>query len=119
MILAGLLGAAVAVLPAIAASETATISAVNYEYLKYTRHYWSPEQASVAPGGSVTIRNETSVAHGVEWREGPEKPSCSAGVPVGTSEAASAANWSGTCTFSTPGTYTFWCTVHHGEMRGT
>lgn len=118
MIVAGLLGAAVAVLPALAASEAPTISAVNYEYLNYTRHYWSPEQASVAPNGVVTIRNETSVPHGVEWKTGPATPSCS-GVFVGTGAAASGTNWTGTCTFTQSGTYTFYCTVHGAEMKGT
>jgi hypothetical protein len=73
-------------------------------------------------GGVVTFSNPTTVEHGVEWRSGPTKPSCEEGagkVPVGTTPAASAAKWSGTCTFSQPGTYTFYCTVHGPEMTGT
>jgi hypothetical protein len=46
-------------------------------------------------------------------------PACSAGVPVGTSEAASGAEWTGTCTFTLPGTYLFYCTVHGAAMSGT
>jgi hypothetical protein len=38
---------------------------------------------------------------------------------VGTSGASSGTKWSGTCTFVKPGTYTFWCTVHHSEMTET
>jgi plastocyanin len=114
--LAALFGAAVAVLPALAASETPTINAVNYGLYS---HYWSPSTTSVAAGGVVTVANATEVPHGVEWKEGPEKPACSSGVPVGTSEASSGTKWSGTCTFVTPGTYKFWCTVHHSEMTET
>jgi len=67
------------------------------------------------PGGTVAFRNPGNVVpHGVRWTGGPEAPSCS-GVPIddfGTS-------WSGTCTFSQAGTYTFVCTVHPEEMTGT
>jgi plastocyanin len=116
--LAGLLGAAVVVLPSVASSETSpTIEASKSGV--YFR--WQPSTATVNAGGAVTFANpSTEVNHGVEWRPGrPTTPSCTGGVPVGTSEAASGANWSGTCTFNTPGTYTFWCTVHHQEMSGS
>ncbi len=115
--LAAVLGAAVAVLPAVASSETSpTVEAVNKGL--YT-HYWSPTQATVIPGGAVTFRNSTTVAHGVEWVGGPAKPECSSGVPVGSTPAASGKEWSGTCSFAQAGTYTFYCTVHGPEMTGT
>jgi plastocyanin len=76
---------------------------------------WKPESVTSTPGGTVAFRNPGNVVpHGVHWTGGPEKPSCS-GVPVddfGTS-------WSGVCTFAQAGTYTFVCTVHPEEMRGT
>ncbi|HSC20620.1 MAG TPA: plastocyanin/azurin family copper-binding protein [Solirubrobacterales bacterium] len=76
---------------------------------------WKPSSVTSTPGGTVAFRNPGNlVPHGVHWTGGPEKPSCS-GVPVdefGTS-------WSGTCTFSQTGTYTFVCTVHPEEMKGT
>jgi plastocyanin len=76
---------------------------------------WKPESVTSAPGGSVAFRNPGNVVpHGVHWTGGPEMPSCS-GVPVddfGTS-------WSGACTFAQAGTYTFVCTVHPEEMKGT
>jgi plastocyanin len=76
---------------------------------------WKPASVTSMPGGSVAFRNPGKVVpHGVHWTGGSEKPSCS-GVPVdefGTS-------WSGTCSFAQPGTYTFVCTVHPEEMRGT
>ncbi len=115
--MAALLGAAAAVLPAIAGSETSpAITAENYGI---EEHRWSPDTATVGPGGVVTISNPTAVKHGVEWVSGPETPGCSKGVPVGTNASVAGTKWSGTCTFSKPGTYVFYCTVHGPEMTGT
>jgi plastocyanin len=76
---------------------------------------WKPSAVTSTPGGTVAFRNPGNlVPHGVHWTGGPEEPRCS-GVPVdefGTS-------WSGTCTFSQAGKYTFVCTVHPEEMKGT
>jgi plastocyanin len=120
--LAALLGAAVAVLPAVAVSETSpVIEAVNKPggglYGEET-HAWSPTTVTVSAGGAVTLGNHTAIEHGVHWVGGPETPACS-GIPVGTTSATKGANWSGTCTFMQPGTYTFYCTVHGPEMTGT
>jgi plastocyanin len=101
--------------PLASSATTPTIDAVNVGL--YT-HYWSPSQVSVAAGGAVTISNPTTVAHGVEWRSAL-KPTCDSGVPVGTTPIASGTNWSGSCTFTEAGTYTFYCTVHGPEMTGT
>jgi plastocyanin len=80
-----------------------------------TGYAWSPSTVTASQGAAVAFRNPSSVVpHGVRWTGGPEKPSCS-GVPVeefGTS-------WSGTCSFGQTGTYTFVCTVHPEEMKGT
>jgi len=76
---------------------------------------WKPSDVTSTAGGTVAFRNPGNlVPHGVHWTGGPEKPSCT-GIPVddfGTS-------WSGTCSFSQAGTYTFVCTVHPEEMKGT
>ncbi len=40
-------------------------------------------------------------------------------MPVGNSASASGTNWSGSCKFTRPGTYTFYCTVHGPAMSGT
>jgi plastocyanin len=115
------LGLAVAVLPAMASSaETTPVEAVN-EGEAYEHHRWSPAQVTVLVGAAVTFRNTSEVPHGVEWRSAI-KPSCEEGpgkVPVGTAPAASGTKWSGACTFSHPGTYTFYCTIHGPEMTGT
>jgi plastocyanin len=117
LLLTGLLGAAAVVLPAVASSEMGPwIKAVDeggvYEY-----HRWEPPTATVNAGGVVSFSNPSeAVKHGVEWKSPPATPTCS-GVPVGP--AVSGTGWSGTCTFSQPGKYEFWCTVHGEKMRGT
>jgi plastocyanin len=117
---AAVLGAAVVVLPAVAGSETApTIEAVNSTgYYSEQIHRWSPPQATVAAGGVVTLSNNTAVEHGVKWVGGPEQPSCTGSIPVGTTAETKGANWTGTCAFQKPGVYTFYCTVHGSEMTG-
>jgi plastocyanin len=76
---------------------------------------WRPSSVTTAAGGTVAFRNPGAVTpHGVHWTGGPEKPSCS-GVPVDTFGTS----WSGACTFAQAGTYTFVCTVHPEEMKGT
>jgi plastocyanin len=121
-VLAAALGAAAAALPALAGSETPpTIEAVNVGSGFYQEHHWQPAQALIASGGTVTFSNPSEVPHGVEWL-GSVKPSCEEGpgkVPVGSSPAASGTKWSGACTFSQAGTYTFDCTVHGPAMSGT
>ncbi len=113
-----------AMLPSIASSEPQSIEAVNEGGLYGEQHHhWSNAQQTVLAGEKVTFSNLSpqEVPHGVEWR-GALKPSCEEGpgkVPVGTTEAASGTKWSGKCTFSQTGTYTFWCTVHHAAMSGT
>jgi plastocyanin len=111
------MGAFVALLPAVASSETSpTVEAVEPGLYK---HAWSPKQVTVGTGGAIMIRNPSATPHGVHWVGGPDTPACSSGVPVGTTEVASGAEWSGTCTFAQAGTYTFYCTVHGPEMTET
>jgi plastocyanin len=116
-----LLAGAAVVLPAVAGSETAPtpITAENLGGGIYGEtHAWTPSRVTVGEGGAVTLSNPTAVLHGVHWIAPPATPSCT-GVPVGTTEADSGKEWSGTCTFTTPGTYYFYCTVHGAAMSGT
>lgn len=77
---------------------------------------WSPSSVTVSTGGTVAFKNSSDVVpHGVRWTGGPEKPGCSSGVAVEQEKTS----WSGTCTFAQAGTYSFVCTVHPIEMKGT
>jgi len=119
LLVAALLGAAGVVLPTLASSETNTITAYNEPGL-YERHSWTPATATVAPGGSVKFANPYSeTPHGLKFTGGTAgaTPTCT-GIPAAAGEPSGAVSWSGECTFSAPGTYTFVCTVH-AEMRGT
>jgi plastocyanin len=111
LVLVAVLGAAVAVVPAIASSEPPTVSSVSSSgAYPYT---WSPEQVSISGGGTVAFKNGTSgVPHGIIW-ESQVKPACN-GVP----ETGDSSSWSGTCVFSQAGTYMFRCSVHP-FMHGT
>jgi len=116
--LVALLGASAAVAPTIASSETPSISAYN-EPGVYGSHSWMPATATVGPGGVVNFSNPYSETHhGLKFTGGPATPSCT-GIPVAATEPTGATSWHGECTFSTPGTYTFICTVHPSEMKGT
>jgi plastocyanin len=114
--LAAVLGVGVAVLPALAASESLPVEAVN-EGLYY--HHWSNPLQTVIAGDTVKFANPgNEVPHGLKFTSGPATPSCT-GIPAAATEETGATNWHGECTFSTPGTYAFVCTVHPGEMKGT
>jgi plastocyanin len=118
LLLAGLLGAALAAIPAVANSEPQTVEAVNEGGLYGETHRWNPSTVTVISGDTVTFRNQTEVPHGIEWRSALT-PTCASGVPVGTTVSASGTKWSGACTFSQPGTYLYYCTVHGAAMSGT
>jgi plastocyanin len=115
VVLALTLGATAVVLPAQAASEgPPTIETED------PVHHWKPPTATIEAGGAIVFKNASStVPHGIHWISPPATPSCEPSVPVGTEFAQSGTGWSGSCTFTTPGTYTFWCTVHGPSMSGT
>ncbi len=113
--LVAVLGVGVAVLPALAASESLPVEAVN-EGLYY--HRWSNPLQTVIAGDTVKFSNPSgNVPHGLKFTSST-KPSCT-GIPAAATEETGAVEWHGECTFSTPGTYAFVCTVHPGEMKGT
>jgi plastocyanin len=112
-----LLGSAVAVLPAVAGSETApTVNAESSVKTcgTYYPNCWSPSQLELASPGTVAFQNSSGTAHGVVWSSVPATPTCT-GVPV----SASAVSFNGTCSFSQTGTYRFYCYVHGPSMSGT
>jgi len=106
-----LLGAAVVVLPALAASSAVKLE-INENCVKNDWPCWTsssgsnPPPASVtaiAEGGVVTFVDSTSVAAKLVFSGAA--PACSAGVPVGATPAK--AGWEGTCKFEAAGHYKF------------
>lgn len=105
--------AAVGGLPGLAGADaTPTVAADN--------NFFSPMTSAVVTGASVRFADVTPVSfqHNVDFVAGPAKPQCD-GLPTTPSAGA----WSGTCTFTKPGTYTFVCDKHGGydpaTRRGT
>ncbi|HSZ14596.1 MAG TPA: hypothetical protein VK790_11245 [Solirubrobacteraceae bacterium] len=109
--LVALLGAAVVVLPALAASSEAKLE-VNENCVEAVWPCWTSSPGSnpppttvttIAPGGVVTFVDNTGTAANLAWTGAA--PTCSASVPV--SPAPAKAGWEGTCKFETPGHYKF------------
>lgn len=114
-------GAAAGTVPALASSATEpTVNAVCASQCAsfYPKYAWSPSEAAIAAGGAVKFANTTpGTPHGIVWSSSL-KPSCASSVPVGEGKFSSE-EWSGACTFSQPGTYTYYCSVHGLSMSGT
>jgi plastocyanin len=108
---AAALGAAVAVVPAIASSGSSpTVSGLS-------SIMWSPMEVAVVPGGTVMFQNTSGIPHGIIWENSdPATPTCESGVPVGAGHYSG--NWSGSCTFTTEGVYRYYCSYHGREMSG-
>ncbi len=106
--LAAVLGVAVAVLPALAASATAELE-VNENCVEPNWPCWATPGSSqpafkttVAAGGTVTFVDQKTAAN-IAWTG--TAPTCEPSVPV--APAAPRTGWEGKCTFATPGTYKF------------
>ncbi|HTB50573.1 MAG TPA: hypothetical protein VK701_06305 [Solirubrobacteraceae bacterium] len=107
--LAALLGAAVAVLPALAAGSPEAKLEVNENCVELDWPCWATQgsglyappasKVTVAPGGEVKFADNATTAAAVVWTG--SAPSCS-GVPT-----TAATKWEGTCKFEQEGTYKF------------
>jgi hypothetical protein len=107
--LATLLGAAVAVLPALAASPSEAKLEVNENCVEANWPCWATPGSSqpaakvtIASGGSVTFLDSKTAAN-IAWTGAA--PTCESAVPV--APASPKAGWEGKCTFATSGTYKF------------
>jgi hypothetical protein len=107
--LAALLGAAVAVMPALAASPSEAKLEVNENCVEANWPCWATPGSSqpaakvtIASGGSLTFV-DSKTAVNIAWIGAT--PTCEAAVPV--APASPKTGWEGKCTFATPGTYHF------------
>jgi hypothetical protein len=105
--LAALLGAAVAVLPALAASSEARIEVAercnnypNWQCWTAPGANPAPARVTIAAGGVITFADKTGFAANITWKGAA--PTCT-GVPVSPTPAA--IGWEGTCKFEAPGKY--------------
>jgi hypothetical protein len=111
--LAALIGAAVAVLPALAAVPSEAKLEVNENCVEPNWPCWatpgsgsSPAPASkvtIATGGEVMFTDKTATKANIAWTG--TAPTCSSGVPV--SPASPTTDWEGKCKFEQPGAYKF------------
>jgi plastocyanin len=102
--------------------STGTFTAVDYDW---EGNGGSSNMITIAPGGTVTFGYPSGTdEHNVDFDSGSSPTSCtqSAGTNTGAvpplPSAPQAKGWSGSCTFNTPGTYSFHCDKHL-DMRGT
>ncbi len=107
--LAALLGAAVAVLPALAANPSEAKLEVNENCVEPDWPCWATPGSSqpaskvtIASGGSVTFADSKTAAN-IAWTG--TAPTCESAVPVAPTSPKS--GWEGKCTFAAPGTYNF------------
>lgn len=107
--LAALLGAAVAVLPALAAGPSEAKLEVNENCVEPNWPCWATPGSSqpaskvtIASGGSVAFVDSKTAAN-IAWTG--TAPTCESAVPV--APALPKTGWEGKCTFATPGTYHF------------
>jgi hypothetical protein len=109
--LAALVGATVAVLPAVAAAPAEVKLEVNENCVQANWPCWAlpgsgpnPEPAfkvTIAAGGEVKFADNASTPATVSWTGAGSAPACS-GVP-----ASAMTKWEGTCKFEQPGIYKF------------
>jgi plastocyanin len=106
---AAVLGAAVAIVPALAAGSSEAKLEVNENCVEHDWQCWTipgpdpkPASITIAVGEVVTFADKTSFAANITWT-GATAPMCSGAVPV--SPAAATTDWEGTCKFEQPGTY--------------
>lgn len=129
VLLAALLAgaAAAAAVPALApgSAPPSTASFTAQDFSWHVTGDAASSSVTIAVGGTVTFGYPTGAsAHNADFSDGAPPTSCTqtGGTPGGTPPplptTPTAAGWSGSCRFDTPGTYTFHCDLH-AFMSGT
>jgi plastocyanin len=110
-----MIGAAVALIPALAGAQSGSygVTIINSPgYAFKDSNGTVPANLQVPAGATVSFTNPPAGPgpHDVYFTSGV--PSACTGDPEVNSTTSSASAWSGSCTFTTPGTYNFICSVH-------
>jgi plastocyanin len=115
-------GVAAAATPADSPPSTASFTAADFAW---NVSGGTSTEADIAAGGTVTFAYPTGGSdHNADFGNGPQPTSCtqtggaSSGAVPPLPAQPTAPGWGGTCTFATPGTYTFHCDMHP-FMTGT
>ena len=106
-----LLGAAVLALVVVAATAGGSPQAASTKRVSVKDNFFSPRSVTIRRGGKVTWIWRGQVDHNVRFRK----------VPSGASRRGSSTKSSGrfTRSFSKRGRYTYVCTIHSPDMRGS
>lgn len=112
-----------AIAPGSAPPSTASFTAVDLAW--QVTGDPSASSVTIAAGGTVTFGYPSGrTRHNADFSSGPAPTSCAqtagtqGGTPPPLPTVPTAAGWSGTCRFDTPGTYAFHCDLH-ASMHGT
>jgi plastocyanin len=110
-----------------AQGQAPTVTAHDY-YFQAPDGSRTPASVTIAAGGAVSFGYPAGLSqHDVHFLGGPAAPSCAGANAAsqaafdssGRSATPQGPGWSGTCTFSAPGEYSFNCTLHPSVMYGT
>lgn len=125
LLLAGLLGAAVAVVPGLASGSAPSTASFTASDFTWKVSGSSANAVTIAVGGTVTFSYPSgSNEHNADFGTGAQPSSCTqtAGTDSGAvpplPHVPTAPGWSGSCTFNVAGTYMFRCD-RHPSMTGT
>ena len=113
------LGGVAAYLPTVAVSQsgaTPQVTAQDFQFASGTQS--SNPTIDIQVGGSVSFSYPSGTStHNVDFSTPPAQVSCN-GSPAPFPSSPQGQGWSGTCVFTTAGTYMFHCD-HHPFMTGT
>jgi plastocyanin len=100
-----------------AQQQTASFAAGDNFWTRTAGVGSSGNNASIFTGGMVFFTNGGNNEHNVTFTAGSQPSSCSQTLPMPGPPTTQ--DWSGNCTFNSPGTYSFLCQEHANVMTGT
>lgn len=101
-----------------AQQQTASFAAGDNFWTRTVGVGSSGSNASIFTGGTVFFTNGGNNPHNVTFTGSPQPSSCSQTLPIPGPPTTQ--DWSGNCTFNSPGMYSFVCTQHANVgMTGT